>query len=355
MKTIKVDLGSNKYDIVIQNGILKNAGEEIKKIYREKKIAIITDENVIGLHADELKKSLLNNNYEVQFITIKPGEKSKSLETLKDIYDELISFGLTRSHLIIAFGGGVVGDLAGFAASTYLRGIDYVQIPTTLLSQIDSSIGGKVGVNLDKGKNLIGSFYQPKKVIIDPNVLATLPEKYIKDGLGEVIKYACIKDADFFEHLMGIRTNEDLFQNMEYIIFKCCNIKKEYVERDERDTGLRMILNFGHTIGHAIEKYFNYEKTHGWAVAVGMYQITKTSESLGYTERGTAEKIKNILINFNIEYDMIPVDMKVIKETICLDKKNLSNKINLILLKKIGESFIEGIPLENLNQFFKEI
>jgi len=351
MKTIEVDLSSNKYDIVIQSGIFKNSGEEITKIYKEKKIAVITDENVLELHGYELKKSLLNHSYDVRFITIKPGEKSKSLESLTKIYNDLIDFGITRSHLIIAFGGGVVGDLAGFAASTYLRGIDYVQIPTTLLSQIDSSIGGKVGVNLDKGKNLVGSFYQPKKVIIDSHVLTTLPEKYIKDGLGEVIKYACIKDADFFEQLMEIKTNEELFQNMEDIIFRCCNIKRQYVESDERDTGLRMILNFGHTFGHAVEKYFDYEKTHGWAVALGMYHITQKSESLGYTEPGTAEKIKNILINFNMEYQMPSMDMDMIKKTVCLDKKNLSDKINLILIKKIGESFIEKISVEDIDKF----
>lgn len=352
MKIVTVDLGANKYNIIIKRGLLENAGIEIKKIYNGTKIAIITDENVFKLYSEDVKESMIRCGYETHFITIQPGEKSKSMEVLKDVYTKLINFGITRSDLMIAFGGGVVGDLAGFAASTYLRGIDYVQIPTSFLAQIDSSIGGKVAVNLEQGKNLIGMFYQPKIVLIDPDVLNTIPEKLINDGLGEVIKYACIKDLNFFEMLMNIKSNVQLFENMEYIIYKCCDIKKHIVEKDERDTGIRMLLNFGHTLGHAIEKYSNYEYTHGESVALGIYYITRKGEDLGYTELGTSEKIKNMLSNFNINFNLPDVNMENIRKSVYLDKKNISGNINLILLKKIGEAFIESIPVENINKFF---
>lgn len=354
MKTLKVDLISNKYDIVIEKGLLKNIGSEIKKIYSGSKIAIVTDENVYSIYGDNLYKSLVKFDFQPIFIVIKPGETSKSMKVLNDVYSNLIKYKITRGDLIIAFGGGVTGDLGGYAASTYLRGVDYIQIPTTLLAQIDSSIGGKVAVNLEQGKNLVGSFYHPKKVLIDPTVLNTLPIEFIKDGLGEVIKYACINDSNLFEVLMNIKSMEKLYENIVDIIFACCNIKKEIVEKDERDTAIRMILNFGHTLGHAIENYYNYETyTHGEAVALGMYYITQKSESLGFTEQGTSERIRKLLLNFNIDYNLPVVNMEDIKKSINLDKKNISGNINLILLKKIGEAFIKKIPINDIGNFFE--
>ena len=352
MKTIMVKSNSYSYDIVIENGIIKNAGTEIVKIYSGKKIAVVTDSNVYKLYGNILKKSLAEANLEAHFIVVKPGEKSKSIETLKYVYDKLIDLEITRSDLIIALGGGVIGDLSGFAASTYLRGIDFVQIPTSLLAQIDSSIGGKVAVNLEQGKNLIGSFYQPKKVIIDPELLNTLPNNLIKDGLGEVIKYACIKNLNLFKLLMSIKNKDELFSSMEHIIHTCCSIKKDIVEKDERDTSIRMALNFGHTMGHALEKYYDYNISHGEAVAVGMYYITRKSEELKYTEHGTSDKIKKILVNFNISYSLPDVDMEKIRRFVLIDKKNLSGNINLIMLRKIGESFIESVPVEKIDNFF---
>lgn len=352
MKTVNVNLGTKSYDIVIENGIIDNLGYEINHIYKNKKIAVVTDENVFSLYGKNVQDALERCDYNSRFIVVKPGESSKSLETLQNVYTQLIDFNLTRSDLIMALGGGVVGDLTGFAASTYLRGVDYIQVPTTLLSQIDSSIGGKTAVNIEEGKNLIGSFYQPKMVLIDPDVLETLPDKFIKDGLGEVIKYACIKDSEFFRFISDVNNLEQLFDNLEYIIYTCLNIKRELVENDEFDKGERMLLNFGHTLGHAIEKYTKYEYSHGEAVSMGMYYITEKSESLDITEQGSAEKIKNMLINFDIEYKLPNLNMDMIKNTILLDKKNISGAINLILLKKIGAPFIESVPIENIDKFF---
>ena len=355
MNTINVNLGSKSYDIVIQKGIVSNIGCEVKKVYINKKIAVITDENVFSLYAEKVKSSLEDAQYNFRFIIVKPGEKSKSMETLKSVYEQLIDFNLTRSDLIVALGGGVVGDLTGFAASTYLRGVDYMQVPTTLLAQVDSSIGGKTAVNIEQGKNLIGSFYQPKMVLIDPDVLETLPDKFIKDGLGEVIKYACIKDSEFFQFLEGINMKDKLFENMEHIISVCLNIKKEIVEKDEFDRGERMLLNFGHTFGHAVEKCTGYKYSHGEAVSVGMYHITEKSEALNITKRGSKERIKNLLLNFNIEYnlsDLSNLNMDMIKNTILLDKKNISGNMNLILLREIGDAFIESVPVKNIEKFF---
>lgn len=355
MKSINVDLGSKKYDIIIEKGIINNIAQEINKLYLNKKIAIITDINVFNIYKTKVEESFRVSGYDdklFRFILIEPGESSKSLEKLKSVYEQLLDFNLTRSDLIIALGGGMVGDLAGFAASTYLRGVDYIQVPTTLLAQIDSSIGGKVAVNLEQGKNLIGSFYQPKKVLIDPSVLETLPDKFIKDGLGEVIKYACIKDALFFDMLLSIKSKEQLLENLEHIMYTCCDIKRELVEKDEYDKGDRMLLNFGHTMAHAIEKYFNYEYTHGEAVSIGMLYITNKSEKQGITELGTSEKIKNMLDNFDIKYQLPTLYMDKIRETILLDKKNISGNMKLILLEKIGRGFIKSVPVDALYKFF---
>lgn len=349
MKELKVNIPGKDYSIYIENGSLNNMAKHIKTLYNGKKIAIITDENVDKLYGGELEQSLKRSGFNVNTIKVKPGENSKSMETLQDVYNELLDFSITRSDLIIAFGGGVVGDLAGFAASTLLRGIPFIQIPTSLLAQIDSSVGGKVAVNLKKGKNLVGSFYQPKAVFIDPSLLKTLDKRYFYDGMGEVIKYGCIKDKELFENLSDYQTEEELFIDIEEIIYKCLNIKRQIVEVDEMDNGERMLLNFGHTLGHGIEKHYNYEKySHGEAVAIGMYNITKNSEELGLTKDGTSEKIKKLLIKYNLPYEMDGINMEGISEIISVDKKTLGENINIILLAEIGNSFIKKIKREDI-------
>ena len=335
-----IDLKEKSYPIIIEKGIINRVGEEVSKVYKGKRIFIITDHNVSKYYGDKVLFSLKNKNFEVKLLSLEPGEKTKGFNTLPDIYNEFLNFNLTRSDLIIALGGGVIGDLAGFAASTYLRGIDFIQIPTSLLAQVDSSVGGKVAVDLERGKNLVGSFYHPKCVLIDPQVLSTLNDKFFADGMGEVIKYGCIKDSNFFEFLYKMKDNEQLMSNMEEVIYKCCDIKRQVVERDEKDKGERMLLNFGHTLGHSIEQYYNYEKyTHGEAVAIGMYMITKISEEKGLTKKDTAEKIKDILIKYNLPYE-VNVNLKELLEAINLDKKKMGNDLNIIVLKEIGNSEI---------------
>jgi len=344
---LAIDLAHSSYEIIIEKGILSNLSKEIKEVFKGNKIFVLTDKNVDKFYGDTVIKELEAAGYDTKKLILEPGEETKAFFTLPKVYDELLNFKLTRSDLILTLGGGVIGDLGGFVASTYLRGVPFIQCPTTLLAQVDSSVGGKVGVDLDRGKNLVGSFYHPKKVIIDPNVLYTLSDRVFNDGMAEVIKYGCIKDKEFFYKLLNYKNKEEVMNNIEYIIHNCCKIKKEVVEMDEKDTGERMKLNFGHTIGHALEQHYNYSKyTHGEAVAIGMYEITKISEVYGETEKETADMIKNILIKYNLPYKL-DVDINEIREAMKLDKKNINKKLNLIFIDKIGESKIVQRDLDN--------
>ncbi len=350
MKNLVVELGERSYPILIKKGLMNEVNVEIQKIYKGKKIFILTDKNVNSYYGDKIKSCLVNSGYDVKIMALEAGEETKAFSTLPLIYNELLDFKITRSDLIITLGGGVIGDLGGFAAATFLRGVDFVQIPTSLLAQVDSSVGGKVAVDLERGKNLVGNFYQPKLVLIDPDVLKTLNEKFFKDGMGEVIKYGCIKDREFFYFLKSLKTKEEVMHNIEKIIHKCCFIKKCVVENDEKDTGERMLLNFGHTLGHAIETYYNFKKfTHGEGVAIGMYEISRIAENKGLTEKGVSEEIKEILIQYGLPYEVEIKDNSAILDTIALDKKNIDNSLKVVLLKNIGESFLEKTSVE----FFK--
>ena len=328
-----VDLGKRSYPIIIEDGLLDRVDIEITKVFKGSKIFILTDDNVNKYYGEKVYSKLIKAGYEVKKHVLPAGEETKSFFTLPEVYNQLLDFKLTRSDLIITLGGGVIGDLGGFIASTYLRGVSFVQIPTSLLAQVDSSIGGKVAVDLEKGKNLVGSFYHPRTVLIDPLVLKTLDKRFLIDGMAEVIKYGCIKDKELFEYLQNIHDENELINKIGIIIYKCCDIKREVVEKDEKDTGERMLLNFGHTIGHAIEQYYNYAKyTHGEAVAIGMYNICLMSEKHGLTKVGTSKIVKDIL------------------EAINLDKKNLGKNLNLIILREIGNSEI----YKTTNEFFKK-
>lgn len=354
MRELSVQLKENSYKVIIKNGIINHIGSYVKKIYNNKKIAVVTDENLHNYYGEKMISSLVKEGYELKEIVLEPGEKTKSIENAIFLYEELLDFNISRGDMIISFGGGVIGDLTGFVASTLLRGIPYVQVPTSLLAQVDSSIGGKVAVDLKEGKNLVGSFYHPKIVLIDTDLLRTLPDKYLYDGMGEVIKYGCIKDKELFEKLEKIKGKEDLLENIEDIIYKCCNIKREIVGRDEKDTGERMVLNFGHTFAHAIEKYFNFEKySHGEAVSIGMYKVTVISEKLGNTKIGTSKRIKDILIKYNLPYEAKIDNNEEILKSIFLDKKFFGEFINIIIIKDIGEVFIDKISKENLNNFIE--
>ena len=326
--------------IHIENGILAKTGELVSEVFSGKKIMIVSDDNVFPLYGEIITKALSDSGFECHSFVLPHGEPTKSFQSLPKIYEALINAKLTRSDLLIALGGGVIGDLAGFAASSYLRGIKFVQIPTSLLAQVDSSVGGKVAVDLPQGKNLVGAFYHPKAVIIDPDVLNTLPDHFISDGMGEVIKYGCIKDKELFELLCRHTSFDDLKPKLTQIIARCVDIKRIVVEADQFDLGERILLNFGHTLAHTIEQHFNYEReSHGEAVGIGMYQITKIAEEKGLTTSGCAEQIKKALEIYKLpDNSNLPID--VLTDAISLDKKNLNNHLNVVLLHDIGDSYV---------------
>ena len=349
MRTIKVS-GQNMYEIHIGSGLIDKAGCFIKKLSSAQKVMIITDTNVLNLYEGKVRKSLENEGFEVFCFAFPAGETNKTFDTVKNMIDALSEAQLTRNDLVVALGGGVVGDMAGFASSIYLRGIDFVQIPTTLLSQVDSSVGGKTGCDLPSGKNLVGAFHNPRLVLIDTDTLKTLPERYKRDGLGEVVKCGCIRSVRLFEMLENCQEFDEI---LNQAIYECVDIKRVVVENDFTEKGERMLLNFGHTLAHAIEKYYNFASiAHGEAVSIGMYQITKASESLGYTEKGTAERIENLLKKFELP-KICEADIEKLVDIMLHDKKRRGKNINLVLLKGIGESFIEEIPTEKLTDFFR--
>lgn len=346
--TIRVKAGRG-YDIIVERGIIHKTGMLVRDISKSSKAAVITDSNVGRLYAQEVIESLKASGFEVCLFTFSAGETSKNHETLAEIYSFLVKNGVTRSDLIIALGGGVTGDMAGYAAATYMRGIDFVQIPTSLLAQIDSSVGGKTGVDLPEGKNLVGAFWQPRLVICDPDTLQTLPERFLTDGMAEAVKYGCIVDKKLFDLMKFCDCIDNIMEDM---ICFCIAIKRDIVERDERERGERMLLNFGHTLGHAIEKLYQYKSfTHGEGVAVGMILAAEAGERAGLTQPGTANEIKSILNKFHLPISC-DLTVKEMTKTALSDKKRSGDTIGLVLLRKIGDSFIYRIPVTELEFFF---
>lgn len=353
MKTLRVNLGTRSYDIYIGKNILQNTGDIVASSFHGKKIGIVTDENVNYFYGDMVCGSLTTAGFEVHRIVLPAGEKTKSIDNLTVIYNELLGFEISRTDRIIALGGGVIGDLTGFAASTLLRGIPYIQIPTSLLAQVDSSIGGKVAVDLPAGKNLVGSFYQPDMVIIDPDCVKTLPHKFLCDGTAEIIKHGCIKDISLFERLISFKNENEYLDNIGDIIFTNCSIKSAIIENDETDIGERMLLNFGHTFGHALESYFGYEAyTHGEAVAIGMCVITKAAERLGLTQTGCYDAVRAVVLKYGLPCEVNIENIDEIVHKMLVDKKSSGENISLILLKCIGESYIHKIAKSKLSEFF---
>lgn len=338
MKKLRVDAMSATYEILIERGVLSNCEKFLAPVVRGKRAMIITDTNVAPLYLEKVKDALEKGGFEVYSHIFTAGEQSKHLGTVAEIYDSLSKNEFTRKDFIVALGGGVCGDISGFAAASYMRGIDFVQIPTTLLSQVDSSVGGKTGVDTKYGKNLVGAFYQPKLVLIDPDTLSTLSDHYFADGMGEVIKYGCIRNAELFKMLLSV----DIKENIEDIILECLKIKRDVVNEDEREGGIRMILNFGHTAGHSIEKLSDFSLSHGECVAKGMVMITKASEKLGLTENGTALKIAQLCEKCGLE-TACDFDLNAVADNAKNDKKGSGVKLNIVLISKIGESFIHTI------------
>lgn len=350
MKELRINLEKRSYSIFIGGGILQEI--EFLRYCPDKRAAVVSDENVWSLHGKNLGKVFENHGIAFHAVIVPAGEKSKSMETLARLYKEFAGFGLKRTEPVIAFGGGVVGDLAGFAASTYMRGVPFIQIPTTLLAQVDSGVGGKVAINLDEGKNLVGSFYQPELVVADTEILETLPEREWNAGLAEVVKYAAIGEQGIGSIL---REPDAPRKRIDEIVFLSCKSKAGYVERDERDTGDRMMLNFGHTFGHAIEKIHGYERyNHGEAVAIGMALATRAGILLGVSKSPDVEKeLIDMMNGAGLKY-LLEDDIAGIIPLMSGDKKNSGNMLTLVLLEEIGKSIIYKISPDELLRAFRE-
>lgn len=337
LKKVKVKLKKRTYDILIQKGIIKNIVESISKLPRlDKKILIISNPLIADLYLEEILQALKKAGYDVHSYNIKEGEAQKNLDNVKLIYDHACKVKLERKSSLIALGGGVIGDITGFVAATYLRGINFLQIPTTLLAQVDSSIGGKTGVNLVWGKNLVGSFYQPRLVLIDPDTLKSLPNNEFSAGMAEIIKYAMIWDKKLF---LKLASNDYL---IEELIQRSCQIKAEVVRKDELETDLRMILNFGHTFGHVIEKYFNYQSfNHGQAVAMGMIFASLLACELGLFSLQEKDALIKLCKDNNLPTSFPKIDPNEAIEIMTHDKKTDNGKLTFILPQKIGKVLIK--------------
>ena len=349
MKLLPVSLGDRSYDIHIAPGRLDDTGKLCQQVLpRATRLAVVTDDTVGGLYAHRLLQSLWARGYTASVISLPAGEQTKSLHNLGVLYDSFMEMGLTRTDAVVALGGGVVGDLAGFAAATILRGVDFVQVPTTLLAQVDSSVGGKVAIDLPAGKNLAGAFWQPRLVVMDPEVLDTLEDKTFSDGMAEVIKYGCIRDAAFFRALEKTPSRRAVMENIESVLYTCCDLKRAVVEKDERDTGERMVLNFGHTLGHAYEKAGPYETwTHGQAVAAGMCLAARLGAALGVTPAGVPERVEALVSAFGLP-TRIPCTQADYAAAVGLDKKGTGEQITLVLLEDLGRAVLHRMSKREL-------
>lgn len=333
------------YSVIIENGLLDRVGEAVKATRKPgSKAMLISDSNVFPLYGARVKASLEQAGFPVSTYVFPAGEASKQLSTVCEMYRALGEQDFTRTDFIVTLGGGVTGDMGGFAAATYLRGVAFFQVPTTLLSQVDASVGGKTGVDLPFGKNLVGAFHQPQGVFTDPAALETLPDHFFRDGMGEVIKYGCIADGPLFEAL----EKGEALKDLEDLLARCVQSKIHFVEEDTRDTGRRMTLNFGHTFGHALEKLHNFQElSHGEAVGIGMVLACQVGERLGVTPTGTGERVRQVLKQYGLPTEDRFTWEEIVEAT-ALDKKSDGATLRMILLSQIGESVIYPITREQL-------
>ncbi|MGN1381445.1 MAG: 3-dehydroquinate synthase [Eubacterium sp.] len=328
---------------------LEEIGWRVKEIQDGGKLAVITDENVGPRYLMDCTKSLKEAGFQVYTFTVPAGEESKSGRVYLEMLNKLAEIPLTRSDGVVALGGGMVGDLAGFTAATYLRGIRVIQVPTTLLAAVDSSVGGKTAINLPEGKNLAGAFHQPELVLQDAELLKSLPKNVLLDGMAEVIKYGMIADENLFSDLKDVETS---WKNLENIVETCVSIKKKFVEEDEFDYGVRHLLNFGHTIGHAIEKCSNFQFSHGLSVAKGMNYITAIAVEKGWCEQSVYDELHAMLKEYGFDL-AVPYDNASLYDIMCSDKKREKNSIDLVIPKRIGECVRKTVPVEELRELLE--
>jgi len=363
MKKVMV-AASKTYDVLIGQDILKDTGSLVASVFDPCKLCIITDSTVDALYADIVEASLKSSGFTVCKFVFASGEQSKNIKTYNEILEYMAGQELTRSDAIIALGGGVAGDLAGFAAASYLRGIPFVQIPTTLLAAVDSSVGGKTGINLSHGKNLAGAFWQPSLVLCDCSTFATLPQSTILDGVAETIKYGMILDQELFEFLSdktidfftdlspeaATATGAAETLSLESVVERCVSLKRDVVMEDERDTGKRQLLNFGHTIGHAVEKCSNFQISHGHAVAIGMLIVSRAAFEMNLVPNDCSKSVKDMLIQFGFSL-ICPYSSKQLADAALMDKKRTNREITLVLPYAVGDCRLKKIEVTLLEPF----
>lgn len=347
MKQIHIK-ASKEYDVIIGEGILSKAGELAKKFIKPCRAAVITDDTVDELYGDTVTQALEKSGYPCIKYVFPHGEESKCMGNFVEALEFLAENKLTRSDIVVALGGGVVGDLAGFVASAYLRGVKFIQIPTTFLAAVDSSVGGKTAVNLHAGKNLAGAFHQPSLVVCDTDTFKTLPEDTFADGVAETIKYGMITDEALFEKMSG-----DFRQDICAVTARCVEIKGYVVAQDEFDTGMRQLLNLGHTVGHAIEKCSNLGITHGHAVAIGMMIVSRSAEKRGWAEKGTTDRLKKNLVKCGLPTSC-SYSAEELARVALNDKKRMGGEITLVIPEKAGKSVLKKIPVDEITQFIAE-
>ncbi len=345
MKSISVEGVSNPYNCIIGKGVISLLPEKISALTKAKKVLLITDDNVDNLYGEMVLNLITDGGFDCIKFVFQNGEEHKNLETVSNILEFAVKNEISRSDCIVALGGGIVGDTAGFCASILLRGIDFIQIPTTFLSAIDSSVGGKTGVNLREGKNLAGAFYQPKTVICDTDFLSSLTPDLFSDGTAEAIKYGVIFDKELF-----YKFSTNFSENITDIISRCIELKADVVKQDEFDTGLRQLLNFGHTIGHSIEKCSNYKISHGKAVAIGMVMASRAGYKMEISKEDYSNDIVSVLKKNNLPY-RCEFSPKELLSVMLKDKKRTSSNITLVIPQELGKCVLYKCPVDQLENF----
>jgi 3-dehydroquinate synthase len=359
MIEISVDLASRSYPIFVGVGALDRVGPELVKRRVGRKALLVTDSDIARLHGDAVARSLTQGGFDVVQALVPKGEEAKRLDVASDLWDRLLESGFDRTSTVVAVGGGAVGDLAGFVAATYMRGMNFVQVPTTLLAQVDASIGGKTGIDHPRGKNLIGAFHQPRLVVVDPGTLTTLPEREFRSGLAEVIKHGIVLDASYFRDLelsVAALLDRDL-ATLDRVVVGSCRLKAGVVERDEREAELRWVLNYGHTVGHAIEAATGFRRwAHGEAVSLGIAAEARLAERLGISEPATTERQLQLLDAVGLPVKGPNVEPEAVLEALSRDKKSRDGRVSFIFAPQIGSfRIVADVPPAVMLEVLREL
>lgn len=359
MIEIPVDLGPRSYSILVATGALATVGAELVKRRVGRKVVLVSDVSIARLHAAPVVRSLSGAGFDVTQVSVPEGEQAKRLDVARDLWDRLLDVGCDRTSTVVALGGGAVGDVAGFAAATYMRGMNLVQVPTTLLAQVDAAIGGKTAIDHPRGKNLIGAFHQPRIVVVDPATLTTLPDREFRSGLAEVIKHGIVLDAGYFADLeisIPALLDRDL-ATLERVVAGSCRLKARVVERDEQEAELRWVLNYGHTVGHALEAATSFRRwSHGEAVSLGIAAEARLAERLGIGSTATTERQVRLLGAVGLPVDGLQVDPATVVEAMSRDKKSRDGRVPFVLAPEIGSfRIVPEVPADVVLQVLKDL